>query len=170
MKTKEEKDMKLLVPVDGSIASLDAAKKSMEIAKNYGFTIKMITVVDYDNIARHRRNEKLWRQVDGSLITGRTRTVDDDELTGELRENAMNLLDSLTEELDFGDIKIEKEVLFGEPYLMILEAADKEKVDLIVMGNRGFSKIKRFFVGSVAQRVISEAPCPVLVIHSDMED
>jgi nucleotide-binding universal stress UspA family protein len=38
------------------------------------------------------------------------------------------------------------------------------------MGNRGFSKIKRFFVGSVAQRVISEAPCPVLVIHSDSDE
>ena len=162
--------MKLLVPVDGSLASYNAAKKSAEIAKSYGFTVKLLTVVDYDNISRQSRNEKLWRQVDGSLIAGRTRTLDDDELAGEMRENAMGLLDSLTEELDFGDIKTEKEVLFGEPYHMILETAEKEKFDLIVMGNRGFSKIKRFFVGSVTQRVISEAPCPVLVIHIDAED
>jgi nucleotide-binding universal stress UspA family protein len=38
------------------------------------------------------------------------------------------------------------------------------------MGNRGFSKIKRFFLGSVAQKVISEAPCPVLVIHTEAEN
>ncbi len=162
--------MKLLVPVDGSIASYKAAEKSAEIAKNYGFTIKMITVIDYDNVSRHNRNEKLWRQVDGSLIAGRSRTLDEDELAGEMRENAIRLLDSLTEELEFGDTGIEKEVLFGEPYHMILETAEKEKVDLIVMGNRGFSKIKRFFVGSVTQRVISEAPCPVLVIHVNAED
>jgi nucleotide-binding universal stress UspA family protein len=162
--------MKLLVPVDGSLASFHAAKKSVEIAKTYGFTIKLITVIDYDNISRHSRGEKLWRQVDGSIISGRTRTVDDDELTGGMRENALELLDSLTEELDFGEIITEKEVLFGEPYHMILEKAEEDNADLIVMGNRGFSRIKRFFVGSVTQRVISEAPCPVLVIHTDSEE
>ena len=36
------------------------------------------------------------------------------------------------------------------------------------MGNRGFSKVKRFFVGSVIQKVISEAPCPVLAIHYEI--
>ncbi len=159
--------MKMLVPVDGSPASYNAAEKSAKIAKNYGFAVKLVTVIDYDSISRHSRSEKLWRQVDGSLIAGRTRTVDNEELAGEMRENAMELLDALTEELDFGDIIIEKEVLFGEPYLIILETAEKEKFDLIVMGNRGFSRIKRFFVGSVTQRVISEAPCPVLVIHLD---
>ena len=58
----------------------------------------------------------------------------------------------------------------GEIYEKILDIAKDENFDLIVMGNRGFSKIKRFFVGSVTQKVISEAPCPVLVIHSDAED
>jgi nucleotide-binding universal stress UspA family protein len=162
--------MKLLVPVDGSLASYRAAEKSVEIAKKYGFTVKLITVVDYDNISRHNRNERLWRQVDGSLIAGSTRTLKDDELTGELRENAQSLLDSLSEELNFEDIVLEKKVLFGEPYQVIIETAKEESFDLIVVGNRGFSKIKRFFVGSVAQRVISEAPCPVLVIHTDTED
>lgn len=169
-KRRRKISMKMLVPVDGSLASYNAAAKSAEIAKNYGFTVKLITVVDHENVTRHTRNEKLWRQVDGSLIAGRTRTLDDDELAGEMRESATGLLDSLTEELDFGDIKIEKEVLFGDPYQMILDTAEKEKFDLIVMGNRGFSKIKRFFVGSVTQRVISEAPCPVLVIHIDAAD
>lgn len=162
--------MKLLVPVDGSLASYNATKKSAEIAKTYGFNIMLLTVVDYDSIARHNRSEKLWRQVDGSVISGRTSTVEHEELAAELRENSLDLLDSLTEELDFGDVKIDKAVLFGEPYHMILETARGIKADLIVMGNRGFSKIKRFFVGSVAQRVISEAPCPVLVIHTDEED
>lgn len=162
--------MKLLVPVDGSLASYNAAEKSAEIAKKYGFQVRLITVIDYDSISRHNRSEKLWRQVDGSIISGRTRTLDNEELAGEMREDAFELLDSLTKELNFGDIEVEKDVLLGEPYQMILEDARKEKADLIVMGNRGFSKIKRFFVGSVAQRVISEAPCPVLVIHTDAED
>ncbi len=162
--------MKLLIPVDGSLASYQAVKKSVEIAKKYDFTVKMITVIDYENITRHSRNEKLWRQVDGSLIAGKTRTLNDDELTGEMRENAQRLLDSMIKELDFDDLKPEMQVLFGEPYLKITETAKDENFDLIIMGNRGFSKIKRFFVGSVTQRVISEASCPVLVIHTDSED
>lgn len=162
--------MKLLVPVDGSLASYQAAKKSVEIAKKYGFAIKLITVVDFDNITRHSRNERLWRQVDGSIIAGGTRTTKDEELSGELRESAQQLLDSMLEEIDFGDLKPETEVLVGEPYQKILETAQTEEIDLIVMGNRGFSRIKRFFVGSVTQRVIAEAPCPVLVIHSDSEE
>ena len=161
--------MKILVPVDGSLASFNAAKKSAEIAKRHDAVVLLITVID-SGIARQYRNEKLWRQVDGSIISGKTRTVDNEELNAEIRQNATELLDSLEEDLDFGDAKIEKFVLTGEPYHLILDTAKGVNADLIVMGNRGFSKIKRFFTGSVTQRVISEAPCPVLVIHTDAED
>ena len=161
--------MKLLVPVDGSSASVNAVKKSIEIAKKYDFSIKLICIIASDVSRRHRRNEQLWRQVDGSVITGREMTINDDALTNKVQESSDKLLDSIVTELDFGDIKVEKEVLFGEPYVKILEMAKIESFDLIVMSNRGFSDIKHFFLGSVAQRVISEAPCPVLVIHADAD-
>lgn len=162
--------MKLLVPVDGSLASYNAAKKSAEIAEKYSAVVMLLTVVDDDTITSHTRNERLWRQMDGSVIAGKTRTLDSDDYIAEMREDSLKLLDSLTEELDFGSAKVEKAVLIGEPYHMILETAKGIGADLIIMGNRGFSKIKRFFVGSVTQRVISEAPCPVLVIHTDAQD
>jgi len=79
------------------------------------------------------------------------------------------LLDSIISDLDFGSIKVEKEVLAGEPFEQILETAKKENFDLIVIANRGFSSIKQFFTGSVVNRVISEASCPVLVIHSEAQ-
>ncbi len=162
--------MKLLVPVDGSLASFNAVKKSIEIARKYDFSIKLITVVERNNVLRHNRNERLWRQVDGSIIAGTTRAQRDDELTSELRESAQNLLDSILRENDFEGLKVEKEVLEGEADQVILEEANRGGFDLVVMGNRGFSKIKRFFVGSVTQSVISEAKCPVLVIHTDSEE
>jgi len=153
--------MKLLVPVDGSSASIDAVKKSIEIAKKYNFSIKLINVVNINYLSGMSRNEKLWAYMDGSIIN------ESDEISHKAKDNAVKLLNTIMDKLDFSGIKTEKEVLFGEPYDKILEVAEKEAVDLIVMGNRGFSKIKRFFVGSVTQKVISEAPCPVLVIHSD---
>jgi len=153
--------MKLLVPVDGSSASIDAVKKSIEIAKKYNFSIKLINVVHINHLSGMSRNEKLWAYMDGSIIN------ESDEIVQKVKDNAAKLLDTIEDKLDFSGIKTEKEILFGEPYDKILEVAEKEAVDLIVMGNRGFSKIKRFFVGSVTQKVISEASCPVLVIHSD---
>jgi len=155
--------MKLLVPVDGSTASLNAVKKSIEIAKKYNFSIKLISVVDSDAVSGGSRNEKLWRGVDGTVIS------EVEELPEKMKEYAARLLDGITSQLDFSDINVQTEVLLGEPYIKILETAKNEHFDLIVMGNRGFSKIKRFFIGSVVQRVISEAPCPVLVIHTDVD-
>ena len=161
--------MKLLTPVDGSPASLLAVKKSIEIAEKYNYSIKIVTVVTAHDFRRDKRNEHLWRQVDGSIIAGRPVSMEDDQITNSLKESADQLLTSIIAEFDFKNIPVEKEVLSGEPYEKILETAQKENFDLIVIANRGFSSIKHFFTGSVAQRVISEASCPVLVIHSDAE-
>jgi len=158
--------MKLLVPVDGSSASTNAVLKSIEIAKKYGFSIKLISVVDPDKSSWYKSNEKLWRQVDGSLIQENELAK---KFEDRIKENAAKLLDAIVDKLDFSNIETEKEVLLGEPYVKIIETAKNQNFDLIVMGNRGFSKIKRFFIGSVTQRVISDAPCPVLVIHTDAE-
>lgn len=161
--------MKLLTPVDGSSASLLAVKKAIEVAAKYDFSIKLITVVSASHSRRDRRDEHLWRQVDGSIITGRPVLLEDDQFTDKMKEKAEALLDSIISDLDFGSIKVEKEVLAGEPFEKILETAKKENFDLIVIANRGFSSIKQFFTGSVVNRVISEASCPVLVIHSEAQ-
>lgn len=161
--------MKILVPVDGSSASINVVKKSIEIAKKYNSSIKLISVVNSDRFRSHKRNEQLWRQVDGSILSGRSMTIDNDDFINEILEDSSELLDTIISKLDFKDITVEKEVLLGEPYEKILETAKKENVDFIVIGNRGFSKIQSFFLGSVAHRVIAEAPCPVLVMHVDAD-
>jgi nucleotide-binding universal stress UspA family protein len=48
----------------------------------------------------------------------------------------------------------------------IIEYARGHGVDLIVMGHRGMSNLQRFFVGSVADRVVDHAPCMVLVVRA----
>jgi len=68
--------------------------------------------------------------------------------------------------------KIEKENLTCEtivrldaqPSLPIVEEAKNRGVDLIIMGTRGTTGLKRIFLGSVAQKVIGYAPCPVMVV------
>lgn len=158
---------KILVPVDGSNASISAVKKAIEVGKKYNSNIKLISVVKSTENKRKNRNENLWSAVDGSIITKGVEL--EKKLESAYVENAQMLLDQIVTKLDFSGTKVEKEVLIGEPYEKIVETAKNGNYDLIVIGNRGFSKIKRFFVGSVTQKVISESPCPVLVIKSHFE-
>jgi nucleotide-binding universal stress UspA family protein len=62
-------------------------------------------------------------------------------------------------------LKLETWVEFGVPAKMILEFANREKVDLIIMGTHGRKGIKLALLGSVANRVVQAAPCPVVTVH-----
>ena len=53
----------------------------------------------------------------------------------------------------------------GYPSDVIVRIADEEKFDLIVMGSRGMSAIKSFLLGSVSDRVVHHAHCPVLIVR-----
>jgi len=58
-------------------------------------------------------------------------------------------------------------IVSGHPAEAIVDFARDNGVDLIVMGHRGMSNVRRFFVGSVADRVVDHAPCMVLVVRHD---
>jgi nucleotide-binding universal stress UspA family protein len=60
--------------------------------------------------------------------------------------------------------EIHSELLFGSPAECILQVADIRGCDLIIMGTRGMGLLQGLFLGSQAQKVISQAPCPVLVV------
>jgi len=55
--------------------------------------------------------------------------------------------------------------LEGQPAEAILQAAVGERADLIVMGTRGLGAIGSLFLGSQSQKVVAEAPCPVLLVR-----
>ena len=61
--------------------------------------------------------------------------------------------------------KLESLVLTGDPAAKIMELAKKEKIDLIIMGAHGRKGLERVFFGSVADKVVTSASCPVLTIH-----
>ncbi len=61
--------------------------------------------------------------------------------------------------------KVESQVLAGSPGDKILEVAKKENIDLIIMGAHGRKGLERVFFGSVADKVVTGALCPVMTIH-----
>lgn len=64
-------------------------------------------------------------------------------------------------------VEVEGKVLHGSPFLEIIKLAKSEAADLIVVGTHGRTGLKHMLIGSVAERVVRKAPCPVLVVRGD---
>lgn len=62
---------------------------------------------------------------------------------------------------------IETRIIPGLPADEIIRLAETERVDMVVMGTRGHSGIKRLIIGSVAEKVIRSCKCPVLTVQSE---
>jgi len=87
------------------------------------------------------------------------------QLEEEVAKKTRIFLENVKNRIEKENIKCETIVrLDAQPHGQIVEEAKKMNVDLIIMGTRGMTGLKRFFLGSVAQKVIGYAPCPVMVV------
>lgn len=143
---------KILVPIDGSAASQKAAAKALDIAKKFQSEVTFIHVMYEPDVNRYNKF--------GVLIDPELK-----KLKERLKETEKKLMDSVISSLNTEGVEIKRKIIPGVAYEEILKEADNGKYDLIVMGQLGYSKVKRFFVGSVTYRVISDSVCPVLVVH-----
>ena len=81
---------------------------------------------------------------------------------------ALRELDGTTARLREGGVKARGLMRVGAPFLEIINAAQSEGADLIVMGTHGRTGLAHVLIGSVAERVVNKAPCPVLTVrHPD---
>lgn len=143
---------KILVPVDGSQASIKAAKVAAEFAQKYASELVFFGVVE---------------ATPGTYLAGDLPLDMHKEAKASKEENdiekGQKILDFVISKATTSDMKFEKKVIAGTASERIVEEAVAGKYDLIVMGRRGFSPMKRFFVGSTTERVLAEAPCDIYV-------
>ena len=90
-----------------------------------------------------------------------------DELHREHREKALKELERLSE-AHFGDLDRRTVVVDGPPARAIVHYASEHSVDLIVMADSGLHGLRGTLLGSVCQRVLLRAPCPVLVVPKSL--
>jgi nucleotide-binding universal stress UspA family protein len=83
----------------------------------------------------------------------------------DLERDARRALARLLPEADAAHVEVTRLVNMGVPYLKIVETATAESVDLIVMATHGRTGLRHLVLGSVAERVVRLAPCPVLTIR-----
>jgi nucleotide-binding universal stress UspA family protein len=140
--------MKILLPVDGSKSSLNAAKYVVKLAKDLRSTCTVTLISVHDDIGLGH----VKQFVANNVIDDYLREVSEKELKGAQKA------------LDAAGIKHSMVIKRGNIANEIIAIANKEKFDLIVMGSKGRSGIVDAIMGSVAQRVSNTAKQPVLLI------
>ncbi|MBC3889556.1 hypothetical protein GH810_14680 [Acetobacterium paludosum] len=143
---------KILVPVDGSEISLKGADKAVELAKKFESEVTFLSVIEtkplfYGTGVIPTNSLELIKQIEDNQS-----------------EEFEKLLGSLLEKYKSSGLVLKKKVIAGAVDAEIEEFAKEEYFDLIVMGKRGMSAAKRFFVGSNTRKIIEIAPCSVLVV------
>jgi nucleotide-binding universal stress UspA family protein len=66
-------------------------------------------------------------------------------------------------------VRMRTETLLGVPFVEVIHAVLKEKYDLVIAGTRGLSRLKRIVVGSTAERLTRQCPCPVWIVKPGFE-
>lgn len=82
-----------------------------------------------------------------------------------LRTKAQQFLTKIKGLVHRPDLTVTSEIRDGLPGAEILKCIETEHIDLVVMGTRGLSRVKTFFLGSVSEWVLSDAPCSVLLVR-----
>ena len=148
---------KMLIPIDGSSESKNAVAQALEIAKKCGSEMTLISVVDVEPDVTYT---ELGVVIPVEYISMR------DSLIKIKKESVGKMLDTVIAGMDCGTVPISKIIKDGDAHHEIIEVAKSGGYDLIVMGHRGLNPIKRFLVGSVAKRVIEDAPCSVMIVKT----
>jgi nucleotide-binding universal stress UspA family protein len=147
---------KLLIPIDGSPASVKAAEKAIALGKLIDSELIFVTVV---NMPSEEKYSYFGMNVENQFIANRK------EMLNRLIQEETKMLKIIVRNLDTSDLKVTQKILVGKTAEEIIKIAEEEKIDYILMGRRGFSPVERFFVGSVTQKVLASAPCPVIVVN-----
>ncbi|KAJ2963929.1 hypothetical protein NQZ79_g1092 [Umbelopsis isabellina] len=79
---------------------------------------------------------------------------------------AKQRLQDMARELHTLNTTSEEHILWGDPKVLIPKFTTNHSVDLLVIGSRGLSKVRKVFVGSVSENCVHECPCPVLVVRN----
>jgi len=136
----------ILLAVDGSEHSLNAAQTASQLARSMNSADLRIVVV-YDSVPPLLGNPDFQVILNARL----------DE-TERILQNTVKMVG----EIPAG---VHTETIAGDPAESIIKIAEAHSCDLIVMGSRGLGRLAGLVLGSTSQKVVSHAPCPVLIVR-----
>lgn len=152
------------MPIDGSEYSLKALDCAIALAKKFSSQVHVIHIVQAVTSVSYGTSFMTWSIYSSSSdITGPSFMIN---LRNHLKENGRQILATTETKTKEAGIKAVATLLFGSPAEEIINFAEKEAIDLIVIGDRGLGSVSRFFLGSVSNNVSRHASCPVLIVKT----
>ena len=146
-----EKIKKILAPTDFSELSVAGVRSALNLARAVGAKVTVYHVIDPYELMHYDRP----RALDHALETSEA------ELGHFLEDHFSDLLPL---------VEVRRKVEMGAPDANIVEEARKDGADLIVISTHGRTGLSHLLIGSVTEKVIRHAPCPVLTIRPAKEE
>jgi nucleotide-binding universal stress UspA family protein len=144
---------RILVPTDFSPDADAALAFALGLAQRFGASVHLLHVVENPVAADERSSRTYAPELAALQVT--------------LVRYAEEHMRRAIRQLAAARSRLQQDVRIGQPAPTILDVAISDGVDLIVMGTAGHTGAARVLLGSIAERVIRTAPCPVLTLRAD---
>ena len=147
---------KILIPVDGSINSMKAIDYAVDLADKYKSELLALHVLySQSGFAFHKET-----------VAGTITSSSLSDLNLEAKQEAEKWFEEINKRAEERNVQIKTEVVFTVISIVegILTYAEKENINLIIIGSKGKSGWKKLIVGSVASGISTYAHCPILIV------
>ncbi len=147
---------RILIAVDGSKNSKQAAKAGIELARLSGGSVIIVYVADVSKCVSSAGLAPPFGGISADVI---------DDIAANLKDTGEKVTIEVDALAKASGVEAERLVVDGNPPSEILLIAEDKKMDLIVIGSIGKTGIEKFLMGSVAEKVVHNSKLPVLVVR-----
>jgi nucleotide-binding universal stress UspA family protein len=143
---------RIVVGTDGSETAAQAVKEAVELAKVAKARLEIVSA--YEPVPQSRLREE------GEGISG------DVAYSVNPREDVQLVLDKAAGEAKKANVDVVTHPREGDPADAILDVAEENNADLVIVGNKGMTGARRFLLGSVPNKISHHAPCDVWIVKT----
>ncbi len=142
----------IVVGTDGSDTATQAVRQAVDLAGAIGAKVELVSA--YAPVSEKRLSEE------------RRQAPEDLQWAINPREDVDATLEAAAKVARDAGVEVDLYARQGDPADAILDVAEEQEADLIIVGNKGMTGAKRFLLGSVPNKVSHHAPCSVLIIRT----
>jgi nucleotide-binding universal stress UspA family protein len=142
----------IVVGTDGSDTATQAVREAVDLAKALGARLELVSA--YAPVPEQR------------LRAERREAPEDIQWAINPREEVDMSLERAAEIGRDAGVAVNMHARQGDPADAILDVAEEQNADLVIVGNKGMTGAKRFLLGSVPNKVSHHAPCSVLIVRT----
>jgi nucleotide-binding universal stress UspA family protein len=147
---------KILLPTDGSEHSIKAAKYAAEIATKHGSKVTLLHVLE--TLLAKNKDIAIGSDLDSVVLVM--------EGEAEIKKRGKKVIAETKKIFNNTEVQVTVRYFLGlRPSKLIVDIAEKENFDLIIIGARGIGGMQRLMLGSVSDIVARTAPCPVFIVR-----